>query len=736
MVLSLIGGAFTASPGVDCGARSTAAHSLSAACVAVSLHCTPVRDLYGCASLQMIRLLAIFLGACVVAPQLSLPPPPRLPPPAAAPSPAHVDSAAVSIAVGAEFACAARTDGAVDCWGARYRTTQPSVLGGAVYRRVPVPVAGVTGAVEVAAGERDACARIADGTVRCWGPDMRAALGATLAEAPCADQGTCWTDAIAVPGIAGAVEIAVTDAAGCARLADGSVRCWGRVEAPTVTGATRLTHGGLFCATQADGHAQCWGRPWHAFDGFAPAVETVAAGLETCEIAADRTVHCAASDAHHATAVPGATDARALVSTGSESWCALRGDGAVLCWGRNDNDLLGAVALGELDARAAAAPIAGLPAATQVAAGWRTACILGRAGDVWCWGGALGIADPLNNAAELDGPFAPDAVTVRGLTDAVDLDATAHHACAVRRGGTVACWGRNNEFQLGDGTTHARTTPVPVAGIADAVHVVTARERTCALLRDGTVRCWGQTPVTLDAAIHVVQLAVEDSSVCVVRDDHRALCTGRIAELMGATGLAPIPGPADVAEIALVGEAACVRTLAGHVECFGYGVANNLGRAGTNGRVVRERKRLAIPERVEAIGGVDGFAGWARTASGAVYAWGGLEIVFAPMYRAEPIRIPFDGAARVVAAGWRACLEAADGVVRCKGDGIDSSRGREHPFAAVRGLEGAVQLAVGKDMQCGRMPDGTVRCSGVSRYGELGDGTALFSPDPVRIALP
>src|SRR5688572_19001606 len=40
-----------------------------------------------------------------------------------------------------------------------------------------------------------------------------------------------------------------------------------------------------------------------------------------------------------------------------------------------------------------------------------------------------------------------------------------NHSCAIRPNGTVVCWGRNQEGQLGDGTNQRRLTPVPVIGL-------------------------------------------------------------------------------------------------------------------------------------------------------------------------------------------------------------------------------------------------------------------------------
>ncbi|MFB6265352.1 MAG: hypothetical protein ABEL76_17265 [Bradymonadaceae bacterium] len=37
-----------------------------------------------------------------------------------------------------------------------------------------------------------------------------------------------------------------------------------------------------------------------------------------------------------------------------------------------------------------------------------------------------------------------------------------HHSCAVTGGGELVCWGKNDEGQLGDGTTQNRQSPVSV----------------------------------------------------------------------------------------------------------------------------------------------------------------------------------------------------------------------------------------------------------------------------------
>src|SRR5207253_1544114 len=76
----------------------------------------------------------------------------------------------------------------------------------------------------------------------------------------------------------------------------------------------------------------------------------------------------------------------------------------------------------------------------------------------------------------------------------------AEHACALLSDGTVRCWGLGDSGQRGDGTfDNFSPSPVPVrdstgAVFTGAVTVVTGGFHTCALLGDGTgtVWCWGR----------------------------------------------------------------------------------------------------------------------------------------------------------------------------------------------------------------------------------------------------
>src|SRR6185436_996531 len=71
------------------------------------------------------------------------------------------------VACGDYHTCARLTDGSVRCWG-RNRAGEIGD-GGAVDRRIPTPVPGVTDVTQIALGATFSCALRGDRTVTCWG---------------------------------------------------------------------------------------------------------------------------------------------------------------------------------------------------------------------------------------------------------------------------------------------------------------------------------------------------------------------------------------------------------------------------------------------------------------------------------------------------------------------------------------------------------------------------------------
>jgi hypothetical protein len=172
-----------------------------------------------------------------------------------------------------------------------------------------------------------------------------------------------------------------------------------------------------------------------------------------------------------------------------------------------------------------------------------------RSGRVACWGkndeGQLGDGTRKDRQ---------DAVWVDGLDHAVDHAVGSHHVCALENDEQVVCWGSNDHGQLGTrGGSRTRPVRVPnVSGASDIVSGLGARQ-TCAILPGRDVLCWGswgnrRTEVgaqrlnlePLPDSSTAVEIAVTPHQICGRRSGDTTVCWDR-AEDSGKAG--PVYGP-------------------------------------------------------------------------------------------------------------------------------------------------------------------------------------------------
>ncbi|HVV88807.1 MAG TPA: hypothetical protein VHE35_37445, partial [Kofleriaceae bacterium] len=268
---------------------------------------------------------------------------------------------------------------------------------------------------------------------------------------------------------------------------------------------------------------------------------------------------------------PGPAHATQLAA-GANHVCARMSDDTLRCWGGNDWGQLGNGTV-ELTKDVVTPALAGV---VEVSAGYGFTCARLRDHTVRCFGtddeGELGVASP----TEPDANHAiPTPTAVPGLTDAVQLSSTTKHSCAVRRDGTVACWGDDRYGELGG--AHRSTGPgiVQVAGL-DGVTQVAAGDFTCARRVDGTAWCWGtnMTPAARPVAglSAVAELAMGELFGCARDDRGDVTCwgAGDSGQLGHADGepQAPVAGLHGASALALGSDDACA-IAGGKVQCWG-----------------------------------------------------------------------------------------------------------------------------------------------------------------------
>jgi alpha-tubulin suppressor-like RCC1 family protein len=173
------------------------------------------------------------------------------------------------------------------------------------------------------------------------------------------------------------------------------------------------------------------------------------------------------------------------VSGGNKHTCIALRDGRVFCTGENGS---GQLADGTMTDRAVPVQAAGLDTVVEVALGGDFSCAraISAPARVACWGDNAGgqLADGTTTDREV-------VLDVPGLTDALQITAGELHACAVRLRGSVDCWGSNGAGRLGDSTTTDRRMPVSVALLGRVLDVSAGDAHTCAARADGAAVCWG-----------------------------------------------------------------------------------------------------------------------------------------------------------------------------------------------------------------------------------------------------
>lgn len=172
----------------------------------------------------------------------------------------------------------------------------------------------------------------------------------------------------------------------------------------------------------------------------------------------------------------------------SDAGIALTKEGTVLAWGSKYSGLLGQdLERGYTDTAVA---IPGLEDVVSIDTLRSTAVALKKDGTVITWGknelGALGTDNPDTGG----GPSLP--ATVTGLTDVKQVVTSENTVFAILQDGTVWAWGSNEGGLLGAGLDSEReVAPVQVKGLKDVKTVVSNRYSAHALLDDGTIVGWG-----------------------------------------------------------------------------------------------------------------------------------------------------------------------------------------------------------------------------------------------------
>ena len=320
----------------------------------------------------------------------------------------------------------------------------------------------------------------------------------------------------------------------------------------------------------------------------------------------------------------------------------------------------------------------------KVSNGQRHTCAIVDNGSLYCWG--RGSEGQLGHGAYTDlyGPSTTPVDLGAGRT-AVAVAAGHHHTCAILDNGSVKCWGWDHEGQLGDGgTSHTQYTktnspsnPIDLGTNRTAVAISAGWGHTCAVLDNGELKCWGSDNQGAlgDGGGHLNTAAPSSTAI--------SLGTGRTAVAVSA-GYRNTCAILDNGSLKCWGQYTTTGHNAGNMAVSAPGDAINLGTGRT--------------------------------------------------------------AVSVSAGYWHACAILDNGEVKCWGANYHGALGDGSTTATYAPNSTAIDLGTGRTAvaisagwvyTCAILDNGDSKCWGSNSYGQLGDGssTSIYAPNSTAIDL-
>ncbi|WP_438037700.1 RCC1 domain-containing protein [Sorangium sp. So ce128] len=354
-----------------------------------------------------------------------------------------------------------------------------------------------------------------------------------------------------------------------------------------------------------------------------------------------------------------------------------------------------------------------------------------------CGDGWVSTGEECDDGGTIDGDGCAESCVKERV---VKIAAGQYHACAILNTGTIKCWGRNSDGQLGLGDDVNRGelpdqmgNALPVTDLGTDARVESLAlgcSHSCARLTNGAVKCWGRNSDgqlglgsvpsrgaeanQMGDHLEVVNLGGVATAMAAGSDHTCALVNGYVTRCWGsnffgqlglgdtedrrtAYGYSVNLGGGNVALSFALGEKhSCVRLNGGAVKCWGANLFGVLGLGDTAPRGASEN------EMVESLPVVD--------------------------LGSKPILSlsagPFHVCALLVGGGVKCWGYNAYGQLGI-GDTIHRGTATDHMGDNLNEVdvgEAVTALAAGRDHTCALLASGRVKCWGGNEFGQLGLG--------------
>jgi alpha-tubulin suppressor-like RCC1 family protein len=676
---------------------------------------------------------------------------------------------------GAGHTCVVKSDGSIFCWG---NNSYGQLGNGSFGNNIPSPSSDIyldafynrlTDIYHVSVGNSHTCAVDNGNQIWCWGNNYYGQLGIGK------DNNyyqTYYSFPRQVTSVGKVKGVSVGYSSTCVIKEDNSLWCWGGNDSGQLGDGTfinrtfphmKITDNVLqisanqyhTCAIIYDNSLWCWGSNWYGQLGL---------GFSGGNINTPQKV----------------MEEVALVSVGESHTCAMKQDNSPLCWG---NNWWGQIGDGTNIQRVSPYPVKISDIVISVSSGYDHTCALMSDRSLWCWGynyyGQLGSGSSRNYC----GGWWPNCNKnpTKIMDDVVQFSAGAYHTCAVKTDGSLWCWGYNNYGQIGDGSNSNRNMPTLIPIMSSGVSSVAAGvEHTCAVKQDGSLWCWGRNwegQLGLDPSVTpyantpqpilaggVIRVVTGGYHTCAVMGDLTLWCWGANWEGQlgnGSWSSTYTPSqvmvggsPLSVSSVAAGERHTCAVDTAGNLWCWGNNWFGQVGDGTTSNR--------NSPVQI-AYGFSYVSAGWRHTCAvkqdGSLWCWGrnmegqigdgnnpGSDDCsiwdFGNDCNKYPTYITFD--VTLVSVGARhTCATKQNGSLWCWGDNNwgqlgNGTRVRKTTPYPVITPAGALSISVGRSHSCAIKTDGSLWCWGNNSSGQLGNGESVWDSSylPSQVSPP
>ena len=585
------------------------------------------------------------------------------------------------VAAGEKHSCVVIPKGNVYCWGegdnGRLGTnstsdaTAPDLVHG-------TNNSGILGSIyQVKAGNKHTCTINGGGKVHCWGDGSSGKLGqgaGTNSKFPIAV--ISGETATGNNALTNARQISVGQNHACVLRSNQQVACWGENDYGEL-GANLNPNNVEFANSPMLVHTSD-----SDTEPLSDVIHVSAGADHTCAVRSNGKVYCWGRGAsgrlgrgsntnnkRTPALVSGTNKNMVQVSTKSSHTCALKSSGEVYCWGSGEQGQIGnggnSVSYTPTRANFSSSVFSSVE---RLSIGVSSSCAIQTSGKTYCWGwsqdGRLGSGSSTVNKNR---PNLVKGIGNNGnLSEAIDIGSSSH-SCVLIKSGLVACWGKGDNYRLGNDSTSDKDTPALAVrrgreagffstGLSPNQQISTFTEHACAVKNDGTPLCWGRAgsylgqsssttnqkvPGVVSSLMGVTkEIDVGDGHSCARKNDNTVACWGKGEDGILGNGDSSstyysVPQLVNnhsgnsgnltgVEQISTGRLHSCAVLSNGKVACWGKGTSGELGN---NSKTDRSTPVLVQNEAGNAITGVSQVAaGYSHTCAtrtnGKIYCWG------------------------------------------------------------------------------------------------------------------